>query len=648
VVRELREARNRREQRRTEEKYRSIFENAVEGIFQTGRDGRILTANPALARILGYDSPEDLMDGVGDVAEVYPNVEERREFVSRIEEEGSVSGFETKMLRKDGTSIWASLSARALRDGEGRVAGYEGFVEDVTQRTLADYALRESEERYRTAVEQAADCIFLVDAETKLLLEANAAFRNLLGYTSQELLGTSLYDFVAHDRESIDAHIERLLRERSYHIGERNYRHKDGEILSVEVNANVISHAGREVMCVVAHDITHRKATEESLRRSLDVLLALREAGQILGSTLEVPEIVTRLLTIMRGVSGLSTAVISVEDEESQLRIWRAAGLESLWPRARFAAEAEAARRSALQTGERRLFALRRPGSGDQLTGLCLPLKIQERVVGVLEAYGPESLAHGDAAEILGSLAVQAASALENARLYEELAKREKRLQDLIGKLLVAQEEERRRVAYEVHDGLTQVAVAAYQHLQAFPVQRSADPEAAAKTLEKATRLVQQTIRESRRVIADLRPTALDDFGLATAIRLRIEDLRREGWEVVYEDSLGDRRLPAAVETVLYRVAQEALVNVQKHAWGARVRVELAGLEEEVRLHIRDWGEGFNPAELTTGGPGERVGISGMRERVALIGGELEIRSEEREGTSITARVPLPDTGTER
>ena len=99
------------------------------------------------------------------------------------------------------------------------------------------------------------------------------------------------------------------------------------------------------------------------------------------------------------------------------------------------------------------------------MAGLCLALQVRDRVVGVLEVYGPRSLLD---TTILDSLAVQAASALENARLYGELAERERRLEGLIGQLITAQEKERRRVAYEVHDGLTQVAIAAHQLLQDF------------------------------------------------------------------------------------------------------------------------------------------------------------------------------------
>ena len=225
-----------------------------------------------------------------------------------------------------------------------------------------------------------------------------------------------------------------------------------------------------------------------------------------------------------------------------------------------------------------------------------------------------------------------------------QLAEREHQLRDLVGKLMVAQEEERRRVAYEVHDGLTQVAIAAHLYLQAFAEDHPPDSATGREELDRALGLVQQTVMEARHVIEGLRPAALDDFGLSTAIRLEVEELRSKGWDVGYEDALGDARLPAEVETALYRVAQKALTNARKHAGTTRAQVKLTRLPGKIHLEVRDFGRGFDPSAPTTNGPGERVGLIGMRERVALLGGELEIRSAPGAGTSAIAEVPLPET----
>jgi signal transduction histidine kinase len=224
----------------------------------------------------------------------------------------------------------------------------------------------------------------------------------------------------------------------------------------------------------------------------------------------------------------------------------------------------------------------------------------------------------------------------------QQIAIREGRLQDLVRRLQVAQEEERRRVAYEIHDGLAQVAAAAHQHLQTFADYHAPESRSGREALGRTVELVQRTVREARRLIAGLRPTVLDDFGLATAIRLETEALRGEGWQVTYEEDLGDQRLASQIETALFRVAQEALTNVRKHAGRARVAVTLEQHQGLVRLEVRDWGRGFGavgPQDRPR--PGERVGLLSMHERVALLGGHCTVNSQPGAGTQVIAEVPL-------
>src|SRR5829696_8167622 len=459
---------------------------------------------------------------------------------------------------------------------------YEEAQREIAERRDAEEALLQSEGRYRTVVKQAAEGIFVVDIDTKLILEANAAYRNLLGYSAQDMLGLglTLYDVVAHDRKSIDLNLEQIQHERVHFIGERRHRRKDGSLVDVEVSSSVISYGGGEALCVIVHDITERKRSAERLQRSLDALLGLYEAGQILSSSLEREEIGSRLLEIASRVSNLSAAVISIPDENGELIIWRSSGLEGLWRQIRYSPEAVAARQKVLETRKYQSVRLW-PGDADesQLVSLSLPLLVRGRLIGVLEAYGPEALMERQYEETLISLANQGASALENARLYAELAEREHRLQDLIRKLITAQEEERRKVSYEVHDGLAQTAAGAHQLLQAFARQHPPDSEKGRKDLERVLERVQQTVGEARYVIADLRPTALDDLGLGAAVRLQVEKIRGEGSQVDYEESLGDERLPAEVETALFRVTQEALTNINKHAPAARVKIILQRLD---------------------------------------------------------------------
>jgi signal transduction histidine kinase len=237
----------------------------------------------------------------------------------------------------------------------------------------------------------------------------------------------------------------------------------------------------------------------------------------------------------------------------------------------------------------------------------------------------------------------QATSTLENARLYEELCDRERALRNLAKRLLGVREEERRRVAYEVHDGLAQVAVAAYQNLQAFARRYAPETEQGKRELDRILGQVRTTVSDARRVIASSRPPALDDLGLAAAISLEVERLNEEGYQIGCEENLGDQRLPREIELALFRVAQEALTNVRKHAETKWSKIELRRRDAEVYLGVRDFGRGFDPVALETSGsrPGERVGIAGMRERVGMLGGELQIKSRPEAGTTVAAIIPL-------
>ena len=626
-----------------ENRLRTLVEHvpAITYTEQYGAARSLTYLSPQVESVLGYTPEEYLSHPDLRQETIHPEDREIAED-ARTDETGEPFAAEYRQFARDGRVVWVRDEAVLVRDREGKPLHWQGFLLDITDRKNAEEKLRESEELYRNVVEHAAENIFLIDAVTKKVIQANAALQFSLGYTPEEARSLTLYDIVAHDRESIDRNVARVL-EGSGRVGERRYRRKDGSLIDVEVNAGAISYGGRDALCVVAHDVTERKRAEESLRRSLNALLALYETGQLLSSSLEREEIGSRLLEIIGRISGTTAAVISLRDERGGLRAWRNIGDETVLASVRDEPEASAARRAALVAEEQRSFELpRRDWRSESVVGAFLPMRVRDQVIGVLEAYGPKRHIESETVETFASLANQAASALENARLYEELAERERQLHDLIGRLLTAQEEERRRVAYDIHDSLAQTAAAALQHLQAFARHHPPASPRGHEELDEVLDLARRTVGEARQVISNLRPTALDDFGLAAAIQQQVLSLRSEGWHVDYAAALGDERLPSGVETTLFRVAQEALTNLRKHARTSRAHVRLERRGPAVRLIVRDEGCGFRPVEAMHGADrGERVGLSGMRERVSLLGGRFEIQSEPGRGTSVVAELPL-------
>ena len=554
---------------------------------------------------------------------------------------------EEKLVRHDGALV--DVEERGMPKSYEDTPGGLGVGSEQTERKWAEEGRRQRD-FYETLLEAQSDVgEGLLVIEGGRIRHANKAFCLMSGYSAEELLSLpTFWGLAAPDQRPVlyDRMRRRLCGEWVEDRYETAMLHRGGQRVKLEVGVRLLRREGQfPQLVIVAHDITDRKQMEERLESSLGVLVAIHEAGRVLSTSLDPGEIGKRLLEVVHRVSDIDGAILHVRDERGKLSVVDARGPEGLLQIASIASEAQDARLRALETGEYRWpFRFAQPKDGGMpVVGLCLPLVVRERVIGLLEAYGSEALPKKMTVETLQSLAGQAASALDNARLYGELAERERRLKDLVGKLMGVKEEERRRVAYEVHDGLTQVAIAAHQHLQAFAKDYLPNSASEQTKLDNILKLARQTVQEARSVIADLRPTALEDFGLAAALRSKVEALRADGWQIDYDEALGGERLPGEIETALYRVAQEALANVRKHAQTMHAHITLARRHKSAYLEVRDWGRGFEQSIVQKlSGWGEQVGIYGMRERIALLGGDFAIRSRPGAGTRVVAELPLP------
>jgi len=224
-------------------------------------------------------------------------------------------------------------------------------------------------------------------------------------------------------------------------------------------------------------------------------------------------------------------------------------------------------------------------------------------------------------------------------RAWREKTVRERALGTLVEKVVVAQEEERRRVAYDVHDGVAQLVVSAKQHVDTATDLWSTDPRRAARATGIAAERLALAIAETRRILAALRPLAIDRGGLAGAVRRSLDDAARDaGWSVSLVENLGDVRLPPPVETAAFRILQEALANARKHAGTARIEVVLTREVDRVHLDVRDHGVGLGePTATAVSG----LGLLSMRERARLLGGTCVVERAAGGGTRVHAQLPL-------
>jgi signal transduction histidine kinase len=263
-------------------------------------------------------------------------------------------------------------------------------------------------------------------------------------------------------------------------------------------------------------------------------------------------------------------------------------------------------------------------------TGLYVPLIARGRAIGVIALHdkiGGDPRFTDEDLRLTETFAPRVATAVD---LSERVAR------DALRRAVAAQELERRRLARELHDETGQALTSILLGLKSVEEARQDDD--VHQAVEQLRELVVATLQDVRRLAVELRPKALDDFGLVPALERLVESFREQtGMQVELEARVGPDRLPGDVETTLYRITQEALTNIVKHAQARRVSIVLTRRDGLVTAVVEDDGRGF--AETADG---ERLGLLGMRERVELVGGRLTVESSEGRGTTIAAEVPLP------
>jgi signal transduction histidine kinase len=228
------------------------------------------------------------------------------------------------------------------------------------------------------------------------------------------------------------------------------------------------------------------------------------------------------------------------------------------------------------------------------------------------------------------------------SRLLAQSRQMEEQLRQLSRQVLKAQEEERKRISRELHDVLAQTLVGINVRLANLKQDGATDTKGLHRTIARTQRLVEHSVSIVHRFARELRPTALDDLGLIPALHAFLKGFREEtGLRVSLCAFAAVEKVSDDKRTVLYRVAQEALANVARHAQASRVDVAIQKVDGSVRMRIRDNGKGFLEARVRSARKRKRLGLLGMRERLEMVGGSFAVRSTPDRGTTVQVQIPL-------
>ncbi len=322
-------------------------------------------------------------------------------------------------------------------------------LEMALSKCYLDRQLRESKERYRAVMTQALEGIFLVDIETRRIVEANPALERLLGYAAGETHALSIYDIEVQHRAALEHELAQCLINRQHSLGARQYRRKDGAMVDVEVNASLITYDSRQMLSFAAHDITAHKRSEDILRRRARELAMLNRASQAFSSSLDLQQVFTTVLDEVRGLMnavGASIWLIDVDSSEIVCRHSSGLGSETVcewrlplgqgivgWT----AQHGESVISADTRTDERYFRDVESQMGMELRSILSVPLRVNDNVIGALQVVDRRRMRFDDADRVLlESLAASAAIAIANARLFEQaqvdIARRERAEADLL------------------------------------------------------------------------------------------------------------------------------------------------------------------------------------------------------------------------
>ena len=500
-----------------------------------------------------------------------------------------------------------------------------------------------SEEEYRSIFEAASDGLVIYDIGTDSVVEANPAACTMHGYTRQEFIGLNPAVFMLPESHAVFIEQVRMAELDSMDEALVIHIRKDGLPFHVEERRSLINYRGRPCLLSVIRDVSQRIQTEKNLGEKIEAQMreqaTLLTISHTLASTLEfqpglildqLREIIeythcglfaledsTLVSLAMRGTSQLEASSpfrIHLQGPETLAALFNGhqpTRIADVWgdnPQAQF------------------LRALLRDGASALLEGMrswmWVPLAVKSRVIGgVGVAHEKRNYFTAHHADLALSVANQAAITMVNAELYRHAQ-------------ALAVLEERQRLARNLHDAINQSLFSAGLIAEVLPRLWDRDQAEARRSLEDLRKLTRGAMAEMRALLAELRPSTLTDAELGELLRLLGNAFTGRTNIPAKVTVVGQGVLPADVQVVIYRVCQEALNNVAKHAAASLVEINLTHEDSAIELSIRDDGQGFDPEQIASG----HYGLSMMHERAEGVGARLSIKSQPGHGTEFTIR----------
>lgn len=630
--------------------FQTVFENAYFGMVLVGIDGHFLRANQAACELFGYSQDELRKLTFKDIT--YPDdldagIDLFKDLIS-----GKYTGakLEKRYIRKDGNLIWTRLSTSLVQETSGAPQYLVTLFQDISDRKQVESDLVEKESQYRGIFENAFVGILVNDFNGRIT-EVNPAFCSMHGYTRAELLGQTLELFIRESDQSIfNEYLDTVKQGKTFKCKAEDIR-KNGTSFPVEVHGSPISFHGKPHALAIVQDITTRVQNEEILENlvasRMQELSALVDVTNVASSSLDLSEVLERSLDSVLGAMRCDMGAIHLVNEtrdEVTLSSWRNVPREILEEIEMMPVSESLPGRileqnsplivpDMMQDPDTVPAARRILG---QSVYLGAPIKTRGKILGALVVIGQAGRQFTpNETSLLSSIAQQIGIAVENARLHQQAE-------------ILAITEERQRLAREIHDTLAQGFTGIKIQLEAVEsALELGNEELALQRLARSRLLADQSLAEARRSIWALRSPSLAKKSFIDALRDSVRVLTA-GTElnvsVQVQESLPC--FPMELQTDLLRVAQEAVMNVVKHAQAKSIVLQFEYRERKIRMEIVDDGKGYLPAR--DDGEGDRTGFGSiaMEERMARHGGSLQIQSTPQSGTRIIAELTFDEEET--